>query len=497
MLNFKDFNTENIKNLYLYFLTFYAVSLSYTIFFDIPTKYIVYSLALFYFLNLPKFITNNIKITFIFLILIFQLLIQNPSNIAITSLVISIALFILVYENINFFEKNLIKIFYYSFFFITIYLILVFCLDQDIKDQIFDTDKWGRNSFERGWAACVGLSLNNSNLFFSEASHIAMSYVTLFGSFLFYEKNLKMKIIFTLIYSIICLMIYSTTIWISNIILLLFVLFFYKKNFVKEQLLFFLPVILLSIFVLSHPQKCLQKIYELKFNIKNENAFNLFEKNPLNNVEKNKNPKQVNKVKINIEASETEEWKSLYRKELEKLGKKKIEDFSFREKQNFLNRVDNLYLDINNWKKRINPTTFTLRFHTELVLKNLKINPFGKGFNNYEKNFKILESHKVNTLDAQKRFINLNYNDASSNMIKLIGEFGLILIILLLIFFYFLQSKSIDKKLKIICLTLVATQLLRGTGYFNSGFILIGFIMICLSIKSYNTPFKKNFNSSN
>jgi hypothetical protein len=100
-------------------------------------------------------------------------------------------------------------------------------------------------------------------------------------------------------------------------------------------------------------------------------------------------------------------------------------------------------------------------------------------------------------LDAQKRFINLNYNDASSNMIKLIGEFGLILIILLLIFFYFLQSKSIDKKLKIICLTLVATQLLRGTGYFNSGFILIGFIMICLSIKSYNTPFKKNFNSSN
>tara|TARA_B110000483_G_C17911975_1_gene433464 strand:+ start:41 stop:499 length:459 start_codon:yes stop_codon:yes gene_type:complete len=151
-----------------------------------------------------------------------------------------------------------------------------------------------------------------------------------------------------------------------------------------------------------------------------------------------------------------------------------------------------MYDEIIGVKEFINPTSFAFKFHVHLVLKNLKENPFGKGFNNYEKNYKILETHKVNTLGRQKGFINLNYNDGSSNGIKLLGEFGLILIVPLLIFFNFLISKSIDRKLKIICLSLVIIQLFRGAGYFNSGFILIGFIIICLSIKSKNIFLKKD-----
>ena len=166
MLNFKDLNTKKIKNSYLYFLTFYSVSLSYATFLDIPTRYLVYSLVFFLLFNLKKFIIKNILISCIFIILIFHLLIQNPSNTAIISLFLSFFLFILVFENINFFKKNLIKIFYYSFFFVTIYLILGFCLDQNIVDQYSYRDRWGRNFFELSYGSCQGLLLNESKLFF-------------------------------------------------------------------------------------------------------------------------------------------------------------------------------------------------------------------------------------------------------------------------------------------------------------------------------------------
>ncbi|WP_415278434.1 hypothetical protein ABXT72_00710 [Candidatus Pelagibacter sp. Uisw_094] len=506
MLNFKDLNTKKIKNSYLYFLTFYSVSLSYATFLDIPTRYLVYSLVFFLLFNLKKFIIKNILISCIFIILIFHLLIQNPSNTAIISLFLSFFLFILVFENINFFKKNLIKIFYYSFFFVTIYLILGFCLDQNIVDQYSYRDRWGRNFFELSYGSCQGLLLNESKLFFSETSHIAISYVTLFGSFLFYEKNFKIKIIFTLIYSIICLMIFSITIWIGNIILSLLFIFFYSKDLLKEKFLIFLPLIILTIFVSLYPEKCLEKIYELKSNIKEENFQNLFEKSTSDSftskikLKYNRNnakkiiSDQESKIKVKKKRNayaDTKEYKALLNKELEKVGKE-IEELSLKKKLNLLLKVDSMYDEIIGVKEFINPTSFAFKFHVHLVLKNLKENPFGKGFNNYEKNYKILETHKVNTLGRQKGFINLNYNDGSSNGIKLLGEFGLILIVPLLIFFNFLISKSIDRKLKIICLSLVIIQLFRGAGYFNSGFILIGFIIICLSIKSKNIFLKKD-----
>jgi len=512
MLNFKVLNTENIKNLYLYFLVFYSVSLSYTTFFDIPTKYTVYSLVFFSLFNLKKFIIKNIFISCIFIILIFHLLIQNPSNIAIASLALSLFLFILVFENINFLKKNLIKIFYYSFFFITIYLILVFFIYQNITDQYFYIDKWGRNFFEIGVGSCKGLKLNESKLFFPETSHVAMSYVALFGSFLFYERNLKIKIIFTLIYSIICLIIFSTTIWISNIILSLLFIIFYSKDLLKEKFLIFLPSLILTIFVLINPEKCLQKIYELKLSLKEKSSQNLFEEYSSNSFNKKKRNTYAEYYKsLNSDAAyvDSDEYQSLLKKELEKIrGReneelsllkkelentgKEIDKLSLHKKLNLINKVDSMYDEILGVKKTINPTSFTLKFHAQLILRNLKENPFGKGFNNYEKNYKILNKHYVNTPNMQKKYINLNYNDASSNSLKLLGEFGLLLIIPLLIFFNFLISKSIDKKLKIICLTLVMVQSLRGAGYFNSGFILIGFIIICLSIKSKNTFLKKD-----
>ena len=189
MLNFRGLNIENIKNLYLYFLTFYSVTLSYTAFFEIPTRYFVYSLPILMVFQIKKFVSENIIFSLIFLILAIHLYFQKASLFSFYALIAAISLFILVYENLFFFKKNLTKIFHFGFYFVIFYLILNFILNENITNQFFFIDKYNRNFFELIVNKCSVIVINNSNLIFSEASHLGSILPTLFGAFLLYEKN--------------------------------------------------------------------------------------------------------------------------------------------------------------------------------------------------------------------------------------------------------------------------------------------------------------------
>tara|TARA_B100001121_G_scaffold189544_1_gene165559 strand:- start:116 stop:526 length:411 start_codon:yes stop_codon:yes gene_type:complete len=135
----------------------------------------------------------------------------------------------------------------------------------------------------------------------------------------------------------------------------------------------------------------------------------------------------------------------------------------------------------------MNPSSFVYKFHFLLILENLKQNPLGVGFNNYKKNYEMFYNKQLNINKIFYSYVNLNYNDAASNGLKLLGEFGLIVLIPIILLIKFSISLTIDKKIKVICLVLILSQVIRGSGYFTSGFILVSFILICFSIKSKNS----------
>ena len=118
------------------------------------------------------------------------------------------------------------------------------------------------------------------------------------------------------------------------------------------------------------------------------------------------------------------------------------------EENNFIGKSD-----VSNMDQRVdnimNPSSFVYKFHLLLILENLKQNPFGVGFNNYKKNYEILYNKKFNIQNIFNTYINLNYNDAASNGLKLFGEFGILILIPIILLVKFSVSLTIDKKIKL------------------------------------------------
>ena len=79
-----------------------------------------------------------------------------------------------------------------------------------------------------------------------------------------------------------------------------------------------------------------------------------------------------------------------------------------------------------------------------------------------------------------------NSKDASSNFFKIITEFGILNILLFSSLLYIICSKKISLENKIFLFPFLITQLIRGAGYFNGGFILILFILLLSELKFQN-----------
>ena len=87
--------------------------------------------------------------------------------------------------------------------------------------------------------------------------------------------------------------------------------------------------------------------------------------------------------------------------------------------------------------------------------------------------------------DIYKDFINLNYNDASSNLLKILGEFGSLSILLIIIFIIFLFPNNIDNRIKVIISIVIIPQLIRGAGYFNFSFIIYSCLVFVYVFKLF------------
>ena len=134
-----------------------------------------------------------------------------------------------------------------------------------------------------------------------------------------------------------------------------------------------------------------------------------------------------------------------------------------------------------------------------LVKKNIFEFPLGVGLGNYSNLRETFDSkHKVAGVHPYKRLIfeenympsigqqilNFNKNTGSNNFSKLIVEFGFMGFVILILILILSFSERVDNSLKIVVIPLVFNQLfLRGTGYFNSGFLIFVVILILTFIK--------------
>ena len=286
--------------------------------------------------------------------------------------------------------------------------------------------------------------LGVKEMIFKENSHfsIVASAVCMYGiSKYFDSKNKLFKIL--LISFLILSYIKSTTTFYLSCLLSFFIIFLfnYKKfsNIKKVAFFIFLTLIVSTLIIDS---KCSKKFKPI-FNIIKTNLF-LFNQSVSDLKNDNFNNKKFNdknEVKLKIEIEES------------------------------------------------NTTSAVILKSTEIALKSILEKPFGWGINNY------FQAHQkyLDELKFYKSYNNhihvktLNKHDASSTLIKMIVELGLFNLIILIFFIKYLKNKSIALNEKLFCVTLIISQLIRGVGYFNSGFLIILFFVILRS--NFNKKF--------
>ncbi|MAJ64432.1 MAG: hypothetical protein CL556_10615 [Alphaproteobacteria bacterium] len=116
----------------------------------------------------------------------------------------------------------------------------------------------------------------------------------------------------------------------------------------------------------------------------------------------------------------------------------------------------------------------------KITFYSFKNYPLGVGINNFifsHNNY--IDNISVN-FDITR---DLNKEDASFVLAKIISEFGLFSFLIFFIIFKFIFSKKIGFQFKLFLLPNIFTQLfIRGAGYFNGGFIIFILIILFLLI---------------
>ena len=109
-----------------------------------------------------------------------------------------------------------------------------------------------------------------------------------------------------------------------------------------------------------------------------------------------------------------------------------------------------------------------------VTIKSLKNYPLGIGLNNYTQSYvKFSKNLSPNTQ-------NINKQDGSNNFSKLITEFGIFSLLLFYFIFSFILKNKKNFDTNIFFYSIVITQLIRGAGFFNGGFLLCLFVILSL-----------------
>lgn len=377
--------------------------------------------------------------------------------------------------------KNLVIIFSIIYFGLNVLDLVINYSLFSVSDINFLNDK--RCHYSTGFF--------RSNLIFSENSHFGMISVAV-SYYLFYlisvEKRNFLRIF--LLLSVLSFLYNSSTTYILGYILSFFAIQIccYKK-INKQFFLLTTSFLIIIIVVLTNSSTCLKrfqdldKTSELFYKIKNLNTKYTSEK-----VEDIASENiLVSQKDFNSKFNELlTEYLRLYaglsnlrdNSIQNEMKKKDLQErlISIEEK---LNKFDKEKFDLVSKNLSLNLTTQVYLRSFYVLLEAIKEKPFGWGFNNYylaSKEYKFI----IPFINPQTIF--LNTHDASNNFVKLITEFGIFGIFLLILIIFICLNKNLDYKVKIFFMPLIITQLIRGAGYFNGGFLIGICIVIILSI---------------
>jgi hypothetical protein len=442
----------------------------------------------FYYLfnNYKSFLKKNLNLFFIFSLLLFHLLLNYDHNFFIYKKIfkffIIFSIFVVCNNYYNFIVKNLEKI-------IFLFLIIIFgVLIYDLFDNNFLNNLKGKDI--------------KFYLLFSENSHFAIMVVpTIF--FLIFNKKGQFSF-----YSLLGLMtafiafflFYSTSLVLGLLLVLLFSFVFCFNEFLKK--IFSITVLVIV---------CISSLY-LSEHL-NINKKNFFKDNKIaflisifTESQMILNSKSlILKPKDNIDVQR----EYFYDKRCaEPITNKNYSDKWKKQNENIgtffinneiclpLKKIEKLDLLIN---KNRDITIAVFLNSAQVTFFSVKEKFYGYGLNNYESSFakqmvnNVVPIYLINLSTFGKEIYFLNYNDASSNLLKLICEFGIFNALFFFVFMKYILSKKILIGHKLFFASIILVQFLRGAGYANGGFAF-GFAMM-LTHFFYNTTipfFKKN-----
>lgn len=425
----------------------------------LQSKFLIVLLLPYFFLNYKNY--DFFKIFFFSFGLVFLVFLHSIANVSfdITNYFLFSIIFFFLLILISFYlTKNLEKIFETSviiFIIVCNFLILLSIFIEDFK--FYD-----HNLYHNG-LCLLFFSENKSvyNLFFNENSHFGMTAtgVIIYQALNFKNLNLFHKLNFIIFFLLSLLFVGSLTLYLGIALsaLLIIILRISKK---------IIPLVILLIintFLISNLNNCAIRITQIV---------------DLNKVFiSNENTKFVEIVEF---FEDVKEYKLI-----EKLEDNKFLNFFFKEIEKPKRQA---FDDKNAVRDGVNITTIIHINHLLFATETFKENLFGIGFQNYgffSKKFAI--KHKI--IEEYSTMPLMNIKDGASNLNKLLAEFAIFNILFGILFLYCIYKSYLSPQLKCFIFTLVITQLLRGAGYFNGGFIFFIIVLFFSTYKGklYNT----------
>ena len=300
---------------------------------------------------------------------------------------------------------------------------------------------------------CDNSVINFGKFFFKENSHFSLIAVPVLISFIFIEKKLinKFFIILFSVFIIINLIFFSTTLIVS-IIFCSFIYFIYFGIIAFKEL--------------------------KKINIDEKSSIKFSNKYGFIKLYFNKIKKLILIFLIPLFL--------LYQPTCEK---------KFMETVYLITKVENdvimeNYESMPRYKEtgyEVNSSSSTYYYTLLVTLETFKKYPFGVGFNDYY--FGYLYSkplldwfvNKESPIMVHDYAENVNQRDGYNNFAKLVVEFGIFNLIFIPIYLKFIFTNKINLFNKLFISSLILTQLLKGVGYFNGGFIL-GILFMLITV---------------
>jgi len=428
----------------------------------------IFFIFLYYLIyNYKSFVKNNLNIITIFSFLLIHLLINFDDNFFIEKKLLQFLMIFSIFVVCNnyyyFIIKNLKQIIFF-------FIIILFC------SLIFDfiTGDFFNKLKERKLLIYLFI--------FSENSHIAIAIVPVLFYFIFNDHQFSYSSLLGLVIAFLSTFLFYSTTLVGGIFLMIFFSFIFCFNIFLKRLLL---IIILIVTCMSG--LWLSKYYNINDrHVGNDNKFIAM----LSVNEQIKSYKKDGQHIIVYAANCKEPITSenyLYKW---KNQKKHIRDFfienytclPFGNSQNGFEHMFNPNKDL---------TIYVIANAAQVAFLSTLEKFYGYGINNYESGF---AKHMLsNIIPVYREVYLLNYNDGSSNLFKLITEFGVFSIFFFYILLKFCLSDKISIQNKLFFISIILVQLGRGAGYINGGFAFSFAVMFTHFCYNTNIYFlKKN-----